>query len=78
YAGAKDLGNAVGYQYAHNSETGYVDQEYLGVDVKYYEPSQRGYEQHISQFLQWISEQKNSTKAPQTIDNKKMKQGASS
>lgn len=70
YKGAKELGNAVGYQYAHNSETGYVDQEYLGVNVQYYEPTQRGYEQRISQFLEWIGSQKSSTDMPQSPDNK--------
>lgn len=73
YAGAKALGNAVGYQYAHNSETGYVDQEYLGVDVQYYKPTQRGYEQRISQFLQWIDTQKSSTETPQMPDNRQVK-----
>ncbi|MAX23019.1 MAG: AAA family ATPase [Phycisphaeraceae bacterium] len=70
YAGAKALGHAVGYQYAHNSETGYVDQEYLGVDVQYYQPTQRGYEQRISQFLEWIANQKSSTDNAQSPDNK--------
>jgi putative ATPase len=76
YAGAKELGNAVGYQYAHNSETGYVDQEYLGVNVQYYQPTQRGYEQRISQFLEWIASQKSSTTTPQSPDNKQVRQGS--
>jgi len=58
YAGAKELGNAVGYQYAHNAETGFVDQEYLGVDARYYLPSNRGHEQRIAQFLEWIDQQR--------------------
>lgn len=58
YAGAKKLGNATGYQYAHNSSTGFVDQDYLGVDVTYYTPTERGYEQRITQFLQWIQQQR--------------------
>ncbi|HCD34188.1 MAG TPA: AAA family ATPase [Phycisphaerales bacterium] len=69
YAGAKELGHAVGYQYAHNSETGYVDQEYLGVDVQYYQPTQRGYEQRIGQFLEWVANQKSSTDTVQSPDN---------
>ena len=76
YAGAKKLGNAVGYQYAHNSETGYVDQEYLGVDVQYYKPTERGYEQRIGQFLQWINNQKSSTQTDPLPDNKNIEQGA--
>ncbi len=53
YAGAKKLGN-VGYQYAHDSEKGYVEQEYLGVEKSYYEPTDRGHEKHIRQFLAWL------------------------
>ncbi|MEX2216000.1 MAG: replication-associated recombination protein A [Phycisphaeraceae bacterium] len=58
YAGAKKLGNASGYEYAHSSPTGYVAQDYLGVDKTYYTPSPRGYEQRIAQYLEWIREQK--------------------
>jgi putative ATPase len=54
YAGAKKLGHE-GYQYAHNSEHGYVDQDYLGVDKTYYEPTGRGYEKHIRQYMQWLA-----------------------
>ncbi len=53
YAGAKKLGN-VGYKYAHDSEKGYVEQEYLGVEKAYYEPTDRGYERHIRQFMAWL------------------------
>jgi putative ATPase len=58
YAGAKKLGNAEGYQYAHSSPTGYVDQDYLGVEKTYYNPTDRGHEQRIRQFLQWLEQQK--------------------
>jgi len=58
YAGAKELGHAQGYKYAHNSPTGFVAQDYLGVDKTYYVPTDRGYEQRIGQYLQWIEQQK--------------------
>ncbi len=58
YAGAKQLGHAVGYEYAHNSPTGFVDQDYLGVDKTYYHPTDRGHEQRIRQFLAWLDEQR--------------------
>jgi len=58
YAGAKQLGNAVGYQYAHDSDGGFVDQEYLGVDRTYYEPTGRGYEKHIAEYLAWCKAQR--------------------
>lgn len=51
YAGAKKLGNATGYKYAHDSETGYVEQDYLGVDKTYYTPTPRGYESKIAEYL---------------------------
>ncbi len=51
YKGAKELGRGTGYQYAHNSPTGYVDQEYLGVDRTYYLPGPRGYEIQIRKYL---------------------------
>jgi putative ATPase len=54
YAGAKKLGHAQGYQYAHNSDKGWVDQDYLGVDKTFYQPSNRGHEQHIRKFLEWL------------------------
>lgn len=58
YAGAKELGNATDYQYAHNSESGYVDQTYLGVDKTYYQPVDRGYEKHIREYMAWLESQK--------------------
>jgi len=58
YAGAKQLGHAQEYQYAHDSSAGFVDQDYLGVDVTYYQPTMRGYEQTISKYLEWIKRQK--------------------
>lgn len=59
YAGAKELGNATGYKSAHSSETGFVDQDYLGVDKTYYVPTERGYEKRIGQYLQWVDNQRN-------------------
>ena len=46
------------YAYAHNSDTGYVDQDYLGVDKTYYTPTPRGYEKRIGEYLDWIREQR--------------------
>ena len=51
YKGAKALGHGQGYQYTHNSPTGYVSQEYLGIDKTYYTPTERGYEVHIGKYL---------------------------
>ncbi len=57
YAGAQRLGNAKGYRYSHETDTGWVDQEYLGVDKTYYTPTQRGYERQVSEYLDWIKKQ---------------------
>ena len=46
------------YAYAHNADTGFVDQDYLGVDKTYYTPTGRGYEQRIAEFLKWIDGQR--------------------
>ncbi len=58
YKGAEQLGHGQGYQYAHNSETGFVDQEYLGVDKTYYQPTDRGHEKTIRRYMQWIDAQR--------------------
>ena len=58
YAGAKRLGRSEGYQSSHEAESGWVDQDYLGVDKTYYAPTQRGYEQRINEYLVWIKQQR--------------------
>ncbi len=54
YAGAKHLGHGTGYQYAHSGESGFVDQDYLGVDKSYYQPTDRGYEKRIREYLAYL------------------------
>ncbi|MEZ5944158.1 MAG: replication-associated recombination protein A [Planctomycetaceae bacterium] len=51
YPGAKSLGHGEGHQYAHDGEGGWVDQDYLGVERTYYEPTDRGQEKEISRRL---------------------------
>ena len=58
YKGAKDLGHGEGYQYAHNSEDGWVDQDYLGVEKTYYEPVNRGHEAEIKKRLDELKSQR--------------------
>ena len=53
YAGAATLGHGVGYQYAHDSEEGWVKQDYLGVDRLYYQPVDRGRE---AEFLKSLTD----------------------
>ncbi|HWL09953.1 MAG TPA: replication-associated recombination protein A, partial [Planctomicrobium sp.] len=58
YAGAKRLGHGTGYQYAHDGAGGWVDQDYLGVEKHYYEPTQRGHEQHFKQRLEELRQRR--------------------
>lgn len=51
YAGAQRLEHGQGYQYPHDKEKGFVKQEYLGVDRTYYEPTDRGHEAVIREYL---------------------------
>ena len=54
YSGAKKMGNAIGYKYAHNSPDGIAQQDYLGVDREYYIPTDRGYEKQMAARLEFI------------------------
>lgn len=57
YAGAQQLGNATGYQYAHNAEGGVAAQQYLTVDRTYYQPTDRGFEAELQTRLETIRAQ---------------------
>jgi putative ATPase len=52
YLGAQRLGHGQGYKYPHEAPKGFVEQEYLGVDKIYYEPTDRGYEQEVRRSMQ--------------------------
>lgn len=54
YAGARKLGNAVGYRYPHDDPDGVLPQQYppdelVGAD--YYQPTERGFEQQLAKRL---------------------------
>ena len=51
YKGAERLGHT-GYQYAHDFEGHFVDQEYLPTSARYYEPVEAGYEGVIRKRLE--------------------------
>jgi putative ATPase len=54
HPGMKAEGAGEGYQYSHDHAGGISpDQDYLGVDKAYYTPTDRGYEKHISAYLEW-------------------------
>jgi putative ATPase len=48
YAGSKQLGHGVGYQYSHDAPDGIVTQDYLGVDRQFYQPTERGAERELA------------------------------
>ena len=52
YSGAQDLGHGANYRYPHNSDAGWVDQQYLPDDItrkSYYSPSSHGFEAEIAE-----------------------------
>src|SRR5688572_16102964 len=51
YKGSKQLGHGEGYKYAHDYPEGHVQQDYLGVDKTYYQPTEHGYEEEIADRL---------------------------
>jgi putative ATPase len=51
YRGARRLGHGAGYKYAHEYEDGVADQDYLGVERTYYEPTDRGHERVMAEYL---------------------------
>ncbi|MDP7290133.1 MAG: replication-associated recombination protein A, partial [Phycisphaerae bacterium] len=63
YSGAKKLGRGKDYQYSHDHPGGVSpDQEYLGVETTYYQPTDRGYEKHITAYLEWAKKLRTSGK----------------
>jgi len=57
YTGAEELGHGDGYKSAHNTEEGVAKLDSLGVDRRYYEPVERGFESELASRLQKIREQ---------------------
>lgn len=54
YKGAERLGRGEGYQYAHDYENHYVDQEYMPNKECYYEPTELGFEKKIKERLEQL------------------------
>ncbi|MEK6677055.1 MAG: replication-associated recombination protein A [Planctomycetota bacterium] len=64
YSGAGKLGAGEGYRYPHDSPLGIVDQDYLGVDKVYYNPTDRGAEAKLNEQLEQLRDRRKSTKVP--------------
>ncbi|MCD8151229.1 MAG: replication-associated recombination protein A [Clostridiales bacterium] len=61
YKGAQKLGRGIGYQYAHDFPNHYVEQQYLPdayKDMKFYEPTDNGYEKDIREYFRRIGRNK--------------------
>src|SRR5205823_5913773 len=58
YRGAEQLGHGAGYRYSHDYEGGWVEQQYLPEDRRYYEPVERGYEAEIKKRMEEIRRRK--------------------
>ncbi len=59
YKGHAKLGHGIGYEYAHDYPKHFSRQRYLPAelgDVKFYEPSDSGYEKQIRSYLDWLHE----------------------
>jgi len=53
----KEMGYHKGYQYAHDFEGGYVQQDYLPEKLKgkkFYDPKGHGYEKNILERMEWV------------------------
>ncbi|MFH0917512.1 MAG: replication-associated recombination protein A, partial [Candidatus Omnitrophota bacterium] len=59
YAGAEKLGHGKGYKYAHDFQGHYVKQKYTRRKVRYYEPTEIGYEAKIKQRLEKLRNPEN-------------------
>jgi putative ATPase len=58
YRGADQLGRGSAYQYSHDYEGGWVNQQYLPEERRYYEPVDRGYEAELRKRLEALRERR--------------------
>jgi putative ATPase len=62
YKGAQQLGHGTDYKYSHDHAGGWVDQEYLPEERRYYEPVDRGYEVEIKKRMEALKKSSDSAK----------------
>ena len=59
YGGSTSLGRGIGYEYAHDFPKHFSRQRYLPPelgDMRFYEPSEMGFEKEVRNYLDWIHE----------------------
>ena len=67
YKGAKRLGRGKDYQYAHDGQDHWVDQDYIPCDKVYYEPTDQGYEIKLKERLDALRARRTQArKSPET------------
>lgn len=57
----KEMGYGKGYKYSHDGPKAWLEQEFLPSEIvgkKFYEPSERGFEKNILNYLQWLKSPK--------------------
>jgi putative ATPase len=54
YPGAARLGRGTGYRYPHDDPRGYLEQDYLGVERRYYNPTNHGEEARLAARLKQL------------------------
>ncbi|MGE5894346.1 MAG: replication-associated recombination protein A [bacterium] len=52
YSGAQRLGAGIGYKYPHDYEGGYIEQQYMEIPERFYEPKERGFEKTLKYRIQ--------------------------
>lgn len=70
YSGAETLGHGKGYKYAHDYEGHYVKQKYTRKKVKYYEPTNIGYESKIKERLEKLAKPRDGSEGSNTHQNR--------
>ncbi len=64
YQGAKTLGRGKDYKYAHDFPQHYVAQEYMPQKIKYYFPTELGFEKKIKTWLEYLEKQSGTPQNP--------------
>jgi putative ATPase len=64
YRGAGELGHGEGYAYSHDHPDGWVDQDYLPEERRYYEPVERGFEAELRKRLEELRGRRNRGEEP--------------
>ncbi len=71
YSGAKQLGHGAGYQYAHDFADHFVPQIYLPENVRYYQPTEQGYERQIAERMAQRKQRSDQARSDIAAQNKR-------